>query len=98
MKLTFSIIFILAGFSAFGQKFTINGTVKDAENGETLIGVNIFDRQTQQGATTNNYGFYSYTTSQGEIDLLFSYVGYQPFYVNFMLEKDTTMAIQLQPA
>lgn len=98
MKLTFSIVFILICFSSFSQKITINGTVKDVENGETLIGVNIYDRQTQQGAITNNYGFYSYTTLSGEVDLLFSYVGYQPFQVNFLLEKDTTMVIQLQPS
>ncbi|MEX2593155.1 MAG: TonB-dependent receptor plug domain-containing protein, partial [Anditalea sp.] len=77
------------------QKVTINGTVKDKETGEILIGVNIFDKVAQKGSITNNYGFYSYTTDIGQMDLYFSYVGYQSFRINIPVKMDTTMNITL---
>ncbi|WP_373492982.1 hypothetical protein [Aquiflexum sp.] len=32
-------------FISLAQKVTVSGTVKDADNGETLIGVNVFDKK-----------------------------------------------------
>jgi len=88
----------MAMTSAMAQKVTISGSVKDIENGETLIGVNVFDRVAQKGAITNNYGFYSYTSNSGEVELIFSFVGYQPFIFRDLLKKDTTLMVQLTPA
>lgn len=98
MKTVLTLVFALVAIAAFGQNVTINGSVKDAENGETLIGVNVFDRHSQKGAVTNNYGFYSYTTTQGEVDLLFSYVGYHPTRIKLLVKTDTTLIIELQPS
>jgi hypothetical protein len=50
----------------FGQeKFTISGYIKDASNGETLIGATVFVREIQGGGVTNVYGFYSVTLPKG---------------------------------
>lgn len=83
---------------AFAQKITVSGTVKDKESGETLIGVNIFDKKNQKGATTNNFGFFSYSTFEKEIELIFSYVGYEPILYSLKLERDTTVNVTLSPA
>lgn len=85
-------------FGAFAQKISVSGTVKDNETGETLIGVNIFDKKNQKGAVTNNFGFFSYTTFEKEIELVFSYVGYESLLYSVTLEKDTTISIFLNPA
>jgi len=98
LKRIFSLLFAMAMTSAMAQKVTISGSVRDIENGETLIGVNVFDKITQKGAVTNNYGFYSYTTNSGEVELIFSFVGYQPFVYKALLERDTTLMVQLTPA
>lgn len=89
-------IFTLISVLAFGQKVTISGTVKDASNGETLIGVNVFDKTNQKGAVTNNFGFFSYTPTDRKIDLIFSYVGYEPFQLSTTLKRDTLIVVELQ--
>ena len=59
------------------DKVTLNGYVKDADNGEELIGVNIFVPSLKAGAVTNAYGFYSITLPPGTYEIQFSYMGYQ---------------------
>lgn len=92
------ILLILYGLCAtcLAQKVSISGTVKDAESGETLIGVNIFDKNNQKGAITNNYGFFSYTPPTQAIDLVFSYVGYEPFNLAIDLQRDTLITVSLK--
>jgi len=56
--------------------YTISGVVKDNETGETLIGVNIYNKQLSKGTITNEYGFYSFTLPEGNHEIEFSYTGY----------------------
>ncbi|WP_298121710.1 TonB-dependent receptor [Flavobacterium sp.] len=72
-------IFILIGsISGFAQdKFTISGTISDAKNNETLIGVNILVKGTKNFTSSNEYGFYSITLPKGDYELNISYVGYE---------------------
>ncbi|GAA0880863.1 TonB-dependent receptor [Algoriphagus jejuensis] len=96
MKNAFSFCCIyLICFYAYAQRTTISGTVKDAESGETLIGVNVFDKKSQKGSITNNYGFFSYSSLESEVDLVFSYVGYEPVNLPLILEKDTLITVEL---
>ena len=93
----FCIVYLIY-FNALAQKVTVSGTVKDAANGETLIGVNIFDKKNQKGSVTNNYGFFSYSLFEKEVNLVFSYVGFEPVLVSLILERDTLLNVELQPA
>ena len=43
------------------EKFTLSGFVSDKNNGENIIGVNIFCKELKQGVVSNTYGFYSLT-------------------------------------
>jgi len=69
---------LILTISSFGQKqYTINGTVKDAATGETLIGASIRIKELPQaGTSTNAYGFYSISASPGEYTLIVTYTGY----------------------
>ena len=58
------------------EKYTINGTLKDYNNGETLLGATIYLKGTSIGTTTNEYGFYSLTATKGNYILVVSYIGY----------------------
>lgn len=63
-----------------GQKaanLTISGYVKDAANGEGLIGVSVYVKELGTGAVTNNYGFYAVPVPAGTYSLVISYVGYE---------------------
>ena len=76
MLLLFALL--LAFTTSFAQdRFTISGTISDAKNNETLIGVNIFSKNTKAFAVTNEYGFYSLTLPKGDYEIVISYVGFQ---------------------
>ena len=92
---------MLACVPTFAQKRTISGYVMDAASKETLIGATVFDKNSGKGCATNNYGFYTLTLNQGEVDLQVSYVGYtqqnrtfdlkENQSLNFALETNTTL-------
>ncbi len=74
----------------FAQNVTISGYVKDIKTGENLIGAAVYNKKTQQGTTTNNYGFYSIKIKKGEkISLTASYIGYRDSQKTFIARKDT---------
>lgn len=71
-------LFTLIAFSLSSQTYTISGYIKDIENGETLIGANVYLKtKPETGTATNNYGFYSLTLPKGQYLLVFSYLGFQ---------------------
>ena len=59
------------------EKYTISGYIKDAANGEGLIGVSVYVKELATGAVTNNYGFYSVPAPAGTYNLIITYVGYE---------------------
>ncbi|MFI2743212.1 SusC/RagA family TonB-linked outer membrane protein [Zhouia sp. PK063] len=76
---------------------TITGTVKDAKTGEVLPGVNILEKGTTNGTTTDFDGNYSITVGADAV-LVFSYIGYASKEVpvkgqttiNVSISEDTT--------
>ncbi len=87
---------LLALINAFAQnKFTINGYIKDAANGEELIGATIYVKEINNGVTTNVYGFYSITLEPGNYTLSYTYVGYGQQIQNITLDKNTAVNISL---
>lgn len=77
------------------EKFTISGYVKDAGNGEELIGVNVYIPQLKAGTTTNAYGFYSLTVPRGQYDIQFTYIGYQAHAAVLDMTKDISQNVEL---
>ena len=72
-----TLILCLFSFGLLAQeKFTLSGTIVDAQNNETLIGVTILVKETQSYAITNEYGFYSITLPSGNYSIAYSYLGY----------------------
>jgi hypothetical protein len=59
------------------QQFSVSGTVCDAKNGESLIGVTIYELTQNVIAITNSFGYYSLKLKQSKCHLQVSYVGYQ---------------------
>lgn len=79
------------------QSYTINGTVKDAGNGESVVGASVLEKTLQKGATTNVYGFYSLTLPAGTHTLSCVYLGYQTYTKVITLDRDMTENIGLTP-
>ncbi|WP_421773524.1 SusC/RagA family TonB-linked outer membrane protein [Gracilimonas sp.] len=57
-------------------QYTVSGTVTDASTGEALVGVTIFDANTNTGTSTNINGRYSLELPAGATSLRFSSIGY----------------------
>lgn len=64
-------------FSAYAQKGTIKGTVKDKSSGEEIIGANVLLEGTTTGATTDVFGKFEFQADAGSYILVFSFVGYK---------------------
>ncbi len=98
-KMKFLLLIILSFFSitSFAQKNPVlNGTIKDNETGETLIGASVqLSGAAQIGTVTNAYGFYSLSAPKGVYKLVFSYVGYQSISQDIDINKDTQINISL---
>lgn len=70
------IVFFISGSSALAQGSLVSGTIKDAETGEPIPGVNIVEKGTANGTVTDIDGKYSVQTSQNAV-LVISYVGFE---------------------
>lgn len=82
-------------YSIAQEKYTITGVVKDANSGETLIGVSVFQKQISKGTSTNEYGFFSFTLDKGKHEIEFSYLGYNNFKTTIDLNKNTRLNVNL---
>lgn len=93
MRLILFLLFL--PFLTVAQKFTVNGYIKDAANGEELIGVTLLVKDHGTGTVTNAYGFYSITLSPGSYELQYSYVGYRSQVLAVNLQANETHNINL---
>ena len=89
------------------QKGTVSGIVKDAESGETLVGVSIYVEKLKTGTTTSEKGYYELSLPFGKQQLQVSCVGYhtenkiidisnKPQKLNFSLKPDMTTLSEVQ--
>jgi hypothetical protein len=94
-KIVLLLMLVLStGLSA--QFYTISGYITDSKSGESLINASVFDHQSRKGTVSNEFGFFSITLPGGEVDLQFTYVGYQTEKRSFTLGKDTIVSIRLK--
>ncbi len=96
MKTFFVLFFICIVFSTNAQdKLTISGYVKDSKNGEALIGVTVYKKNSSIGTTTNVYGFYSLTLPKGQDTVVFSFVGYKNIIKSINLSSNQNISIEM---
>lgn len=86
-------IVLLNGFAQ--NKYTISGYIKDASNGEELIGATVYIKEIQQGAMTNVYGFYSLTVPEGDYTIQYSYIGFNPQKFSIKLNESNSRNVEL---
>lgn len=78
------------------HRFTISGYVREAISGESLIGVNIFLSDRKTGTVTNNFGFFSLTLPANDtVNLIVSYVGFNPKVISINLRKNVELIVNL---
>jgi hypothetical protein len=62
---------------ASGGIATLNGYIKDGENGETIVGATVYALNLEKGVATNEFGFYSLELPTGRHRLRVSFLGYE---------------------
>ena len=87
---------LLCSYSYGQEKVTLNGYVKDAGNGEELIGVSIYIPQLKSGTVSNAYGFYAITVPPGSYDVQFSFMGYQSEVLAIDLKANEVRNVDLK--
>lgn len=91
-----ALVLLVSVTSLSAQNHTVSGYVKDASNGETLIGASVLIKGTSQGVVTNVYGFYSITLPAGSYELEYRYIGYLSSLSNINLNSDQRIDIELK--
>jgi TonB-dependent SusC/RagA subfamily outer membrane receptor len=91
-------VFLFFGQSIYGQGiYTINGRISDSLTGETLIGVNIFLKDTKYGTVSDSKGDFNLEAPGGNYKLVFSYIGYKQKEVSLELNWNVSLNISLSP-
>lgn len=91
-------VFALAATLGFGQKYTISGTLTDAENGEDLFGATVLVVDMPgTGAVANAYGFYSLTLPAGKHSIRYQYIGFVAVDREIDLQENIKIDIELGP-
>lgn len=93
-----SVLFLFLCFTVAAlaqEKVTLSGYIRDAGNGEELIGANIYVRELGSGASTNVYGFYSLSLDPGNYQVVFSYLGYESQTSDLSLTASRTLDMEL---
>jgi outer membrane receptor protein involved in Fe transport len=83
--------------SVFPQsRYTLSGTITEANSNETLIGVSILVPELRAGAVTNEYGFYSLSLPEGTYEVVITYLGYRDIRQTVAFTSDQRLDFQLQ--
>ncbi|HMB65030.1 MAG TPA: SusC/RagA family TonB-linked outer membrane protein [Eudoraea sp.] len=90
--MTFLWLFLVLPFLAFSQG-TVNGNVRDAINNSPLPGVNVVEKGTTNGTTTDFDGNFEITIASFPATLVFSSLGYET--VEQGVNSTTTINISL---
>lgn len=75
----------------------VSGYIKDAETGEVLLGATVYEKESGLGTASNLYGFYSFSTPEGEKTLVFSFMGYVSQEHRIRVEGDHSLTVSLAP-
>jgi len=88
-------LFLIPGLSFSQEKFTISGYIRDAKNGEALIGSTVLIKELSSGTSANSYGFYSVSAPAGTYTLIYNSLGYQTLSKTVVLSKAMTFNVEL---
>ena len=90
--------FILALPAISQNKYTLSGTIKNRETGESLIGAILVVKELPGiGVTSNAYGFYSLTFPEGHYTILIQYIGFKTRKDTLNFYHDRLINFELTP-
>ena len=93
--LFFAFALLTVSFLNAQNRYTLSGTVSEANSNETLIGVSILVPELSTGAVTNEYGFYSLTLPEGTYEVVITYLGFQDIRREVTLNSSQRIDFQM---
>ncbi len=90
-------LLLVSSSLCLAQRFTVSGTVRDKETGESLPAANIRIDGTSKGTITNREGQFSLSLAPGPYALIVSYVGYESDSLRFQLTGNRVFTVTLVP-
>ena len=91
-----SLLYLTNCLPAVAQpKLVLNGYIRDAENGEALIGATVFIKEINNGSVSNVYGFYSVALAPGSYTATYNYLGYHTVSKTITLSQNMQVDIDL---
>ena len=78
-------------------KLTLSGTIKDASDGELLVGARVVVKDQNKFAVSNSYGFYSLSMAMGKYAVTISSVGYESATIDVDLRESQQLNVELKP-
>jgi len=97
MRIAFLVLFmsVLSLTGLAQNKYTLSGYMRDAENGEGLIGATVYVDEIASGTVTNVYGFYSISLPEGTYNITYNFLGYKAVEKEVDLTNDMTFDIEM---
>ncbi len=96
MKIRLFILLLLASsYNLLAQESSLSGYVRDASNGEGMIGASIYVKELKTGTQTNAYGFYSISIPSGRYTLVLTSIGYSPLEKIIELDGSQKMDFEM---
>lgn len=93
----FFIVFLFFKLSVTAQQVIIGGRVTDAQTGEILSDVNIIDKKSGIGVSSNGYGLYTIRVNKGVCVLQTSMLGYKTRLDTLRIVINKTVDLSLEP-
>ena len=94
-KLIIAFVMLISMNTNAQNSFVLSGIVKDANTGESLTGVSIYEENTKAGTSSDVNGNYSLSLTEGEHFLTFSFIGYNKQIKTINLTKNVILEIKL---
>ena len=95
-KITFPFLLLLFLSASSQDRYTISGYITDKNNGESVVGANIYCKELQLGVTSNTYGFYSLTLPEGVYSISYTFIGYRAEDKSFQLTKSINYDVEFE--
>ena len=97
-ELVGSQIIVTKNTAGYSRNYTLRGYIRDAENGESIIGAVIYSDSFKVGTYTNEFGFYSLTFPAGVSDIIISNLGYDQQRLTLDHFQHQQLNVELEPA
>ncbi len=80
------------------KEFWIDGYVRDATSGESIIGATVYNSSRNYVSLTNEFGYYSLKVTSSNELVRISFLGYTPEIITGFSEKKKRIDLSLKPA